>query len=306
MGAAGDPTRVSLEELVGLRLDLEQRPGRRLGPARSPLAGAHRSAFRGRGMDYLESRAYQAGDDVRNMDWRVTARTGQAHVKLYHEERERPVILVTDLSPTTFFASRGALKSVVLARAAALLAWWAAGHGDRVGGLVVAEGRYELRPRGGRHGVLRLLHALVSASDPGRLLEAGGAAGGLEEALSRLRRVTRPGSLVVILSDFHGLAEVGVRALERARLHSEVLACRVWDRLEREPPPPGRYPVTDGRRRGLLDTRDPAVRAAYEAFFAERDRYLREVLRRLAAPLLDLDTADDPVARIGAFLGRGR
>ena len=134
--------------------------------ARARLAGDHLSRFRGRGMDYRESRAYQPGDDVRSMDWRITARTGVPHVKLYQEERERPVVLFLDLNPGMFFGSRGMLKSVAAARAAALVAWAAAERGDRVGAMLFDGGHCDLPPRGGRHGVLRLIRELVEHTDP--------------------------------------------------------------------------------------------------------------------------------------------
>ena len=124
-------TRVTSRELIELRRHARKLDLTRRRPALAQLAGNHASRFRGRGMDYQESRAYQPGDDIRNMDWRVTARSGRAHTKLFQEERERPVVFCIDLGPSLFFATRGALKSVIAARAATLLAWAAAAQGDR-------------------------------------------------------------------------------------------------------------------------------------------------------------------------------
>ena len=129
-----------------------------IGPRGKVLAtrnGGHLSRFRGRGMEFDESRIYQPGDDPRNMDWRVTARSGRPHVKLFREKRERPVWLLVDIGPRMRFGTRVAFKSVIAARAAALLAWAAADRGDRVGGMVFDESRsFERRPATRAHGLL--------------------------------------------------------------------------------------------------------------------------------------------------------
>ncbi len=162
-GVLNAATRVTVEDLIELQRHAGKIDLTHARSARARLAGNHLSRFRGRGMDYQESRAYQAGDDARSMDWRVTARTGKPHVKLYQEERERPVVLFLDLNPGMFFGSRGMLKSVVAARAAALIAWAAAAHGDRIGGLLFNGGYCDLQPRGGKHGVLRLIRQIGRA-----------------------------------------------------------------------------------------------------------------------------------------------
>ena len=160
----------SSDELVRCRLQARDlRLDSRLS-ARSAITGVHASRFRGRGMDYQESRVYQSGDDIRSMDWRVTARTGRAHVKLYQEERERPVVVMVDLGPGMFFATRGAFKSVIAARAAALIGWAAIQNGDRIGALLFNGGHHEIRPQGGQRGVLRLIRELVTATDPGKAM----------------------------------------------------------------------------------------------------------------------------------------
>ncbi len=159
-------THVTVADLIGLQRYAGKIDLMHARSARARLAGNHLSRFRGRGMDYQESRAYQAGDDVRSMDWRVTARTGKPHVKVYQEERERPVVLFLDLNPGMFFGSRGMLKSVAAARAAALIAWAAAAHGDRIGALLFNGGYCDLQPRGGKHGVLRLIRQVVEHTDP--------------------------------------------------------------------------------------------------------------------------------------------
>lgn len=286
--------RADSDELIRLRLSARNLTLASNTPARSILAGVHRSRFRGRGMDYLESRGYQPGDDIRNMDWRITARSGHPHVKVYEEERERPVVSLVDLSPGMFFATRGAFKSVVAARAAALIGWATVRHGDRCGALLFNGGHNELRPMGGQRGVLRLIRALVQATDPARgrvPVDAGD--NHLNEALQRLRRVARPGSLVFVLSDFYAINDDTQRHLKELRKHNDVVACQIYDVLETEPPPPGRYPVTNGKQRSVLDVSLHEQRERYARYFAQHHHAVRDLMQQSAVPLIRISTTDD-------------
>lgn len=295
---AGSGVRVTADELIRLRLSARDlRLGSRQ-PAVSAIAGVHTSRFRGRGMDYLESRSYQAGDDIRNMDWRVTARAGEPHVKLFHEERERPVVVMVDQNPGMFFGTRGAFKSVVAARAAALIGWAAVSNGDRIGALLFNGNHHELRPLGGQRGVLRLIRALVTATEPGTAVMPAQGMCPLTAALQRLRRVARPGSLVYILSDFYGAEDSTRRQLQRLRQHSDVVACQILDALEVQPPPPGRYGISDGARSDILDTRSPVRRTAYIRYFARHHQAVQDLMRQCAVPLMRISTTDDVVGRL--------
>jgi uncharacterized protein (DUF58 family) len=289
--------RVGLHELIGLR---EQAQRLDLAPRGRVLAtrtGGHLSRFRGRGMEFDESRVYQPGDDPRNMDWRVTARVGTPHVKLFREERERPVWLLVDQGPTMRFGTRVAFKSVVAARAAALLGWAAVDRADRVGGLVFDETRHlERRPAARGAGLLPLLERLTEEPAP-----AGRGYGSLEEAASHLIRLVRPGSLVAIISDFAGLRPESGRWAAQFAAGTELLLIMVHDPLEAAAPPPGRYPVTDGRRRGILDLTATRSRDDYDRRFAVRAETLEHLARRYRAHLLHLAT-DAPV---GPALARG-
>lgn len=291
---------VSSDELVRCRLKARELQLDSRQAARSVITGGHTSRFRGRGMDYLESRGYQPGDDIRCMDWRITARTGRAHVKLYQEERERPVVVMIDLGPGMFFATQGAFKSVIAARAAALIGWAAIQHGDRIGALLFNGGHRELRPLGGQRGVLRLIRELAAATDPAQVLTetqpkaaADDAGSHLNEALLRLRRVARPGSLVFILSDFYAINEDTRRHLQRLRQHNDIVACQIVDPLELEPPLAGRYAISDGRQSGLLDTVSSVNRNAYNDYFTGHHRAVTELMQQSAVHLLRLRTSDD-------------
>ena len=286
-------TRVTVEDLIELRRHAGKIDLTHARSAGSRLAGNHLSRFRGRGMDYQESRAYQAGDDIRSMDWRVTARTGMPHTKLYQEERERPVVLFLDLNPGMFFGSRGMLKSVVAARAAALIAWAAAARGDRIGGMLFNGGHRDLQPRGGRNGVLRLIRQVVEHTDPRSGVNAQPHSGGLNAALSRLRRVSRPGSLIVLLGDYYGIDDDSGKHLLRLRQHSDVVAIQIADPLEEAPPVAARYGVTAGGTPGILDTRSATAQRAYQNYFNRHHQAVAATMRGCAIPLLRLSTGDD-------------
>ena len=288
---------VSVDDLIGLRFRaqrLELGIARR---ARHSMTGAHGSRFRGRGMEFAESRIYQPGDDVRSIDWRVTARTGRPHTKLFQEERERPVILLVDLGASMFFGTRTAYKSVLAAETAALIAWAAMHGGDRVGALVAGRSHHlELEPVSGRRGVLRVLRALATLSrqvdnDEEQRTTLG-------NSLLRARHVARPGSLLVVISDFYDLDEDATGHLSRMRQHNDMLACWIHDRLEIEPPPPGRYEVSDGWQTATLDTVSRRARARYAASFGAHFEQLRATLGRLAIPLLPIATGDDVAERL--------
>lgn len=295
----------SREELIGLRLLARALPLHPQQRVKSVNIGDHYSTFRGRGMDYAESRAYQPGDDVRNMDWRVTARSGRAHVKVYQEERERPVVIMGDFGPGMFFATEGAFKSIILTRAAALIAWAAVEKGDRIGALLYNGSHHELRPTRGQRGALHLIRELVNAADPSLQTPSDPHSNNqFYDALTRLHRVTHPGSLIFLFSDFYHLNSDSKRQLQLLRKHNDVVACQILDRLELAPPAPGRYPVIVGNQQGILDTRSKTQRDAWTQHFAAQRQRVSELMQQCAIPLLQFSTADDVSERLRHNLTR--
>ena len=272
---------------------------------RSLQTGAYVSHFRGRGMEFDESRPYQPGDDPRSIDWRVTARSTTAYTKLFREERERPVLVMVDLRSNMHFATRGCYKSVNASRAAALLSWAAHHRGDRLGGLIFGDTSHrELKPRLGRQAALRFLHELVEHADWSSDSESTDPATPLTMAMGSLRRVARPGSLVVILSDFLGMNRAAQSYLSSVARHNEVLAVALSDPLERELPPPGRYRLIHDDDEIAIDTYAKAARADYESAFAKRQQELEQFCQRYGIHLMPLSTDEDPVSALQTALGR--
>ncbi|MDG2107461.1 MAG: DUF58 domain-containing protein [Woeseiaceae bacterium] len=271
---------------------------------KSLQTGAYVSHFRGRGMEFDESRPYQPGDDPRSIDWRVTARSTTAYTKLFREERERPVLVLVDLRSNMHFATRGCFKSVNAANTAALIAWAAHHRGDRLGGLIFGDTSHcELKPRLGRRATLRFVHQLAEHKD-WQNRDASEGSEPLMQAMSALRRVSRPGSLVVVISDFIGFNRAAQSYLSSVARHNEVLAIFMNDPMEKKLPPPGRYRIVSLEKELAIDTYAAAARHDYETEFAERSRELEVFCRRYGVHLMSMSTNDDPVAMLKVALGR--
>jgi len=264
---------------------------------RALRSGAHLSKLRGRGMDFAEVRNYQAGDEVRHMEWRVTARTGRPHVKIYQEERERPVVILADFNPSMIFGTRIAFKSVIAARLASMLAWTVIKQGDRVGGFFFSATKHsEFMPRGRDSGVLPLLACLseftaqtkVQRQAPPRLLS---------DALVRIRRVLRPGSILVLISDFYSMDVDSEKHLNRLRANNDILAYHICDRLELAPPKPQQYAISNGKQEVILDTSKTTVSDAYGQYCQQRIKQLKEQFIRLQIQYVQT-TAETDLAQL--------
>ena len=288
-----------LAELVALRgagrgLNLRARQS-----ALAQLQGGHRSAQRGRGLEFEEVRPYASGDDTRNIDWRVTARRGRVHTKLFREERERPVWLVVDLHPGLFFGSRRQLKSAMLLRAAALLGWVASIGGDRVGAVIVdgAHAPQILPPRAREAGVLPILEALIEAQphEPGV-----SSRNGLFEAVSTLRPLLQPGSLVLLFSDFAALDAASEDILTSASMHCDCRLLWITDPLEESGLPRGNYRIGLPGRLWWMD--GEKSRPVWQQAWQARVDRLNDFSMRLNLPLIRLDTQRDVIERVVALL----
>ena len=254
--AAGDGlVYASAKNLITLRHAAQNLP-LKVAKVKALQTGEYYSPFKGRGMEFDEVRLYQPGDDIRTIDWRVTARSGTAHTKLFREERERAVILWVDFRRTMFFGTQGAFKSVTAAKAAALFAWSAEHQGDRLGGLFFSEQQHqELRPQ---RSTLALMHILQKLSQ-NTLRQSNGSESvshqrTLNDALGRLRRVTRPGSMLLLLSDFRGLDDTSEAHLYQLAHHNDVMLVYIYDPLEAQLPPAGQYQISASHTARAIDT----------------------------------------------------
>jgi len=296
-----------LNDLIALRFPARQLQLGRRRRSLAILAGPNKSNFRGRGIDFEEVRTYQPGDDIRTIDWRVTARTGNAHTKMFREERERPVLVVVDQRASMYFGSTHCFKSVLAAHLASLLAWSALHGGDRVGGLVFNDEEHqEIRPRRSRKTVLALLSQIAGYNSALPPALASGA-DGFATMLSNLRRIARPGSSLFLVSDFRGASQARAREhLFELAKHTELTAIACGDPLESELPRAGTYAVTNGSERSELHTGDRGLRLSYRLQHQQQQALLRSDLLRLGVPLLQAATDQAPFDLLQRYYGEKR
>ena len=289
---------VSLKTLINLakqatRINLHHAQNR------SQQSGGYVSRFKGRGMEFDEARLYQPGDDIRSIDWRVTARTGKTHTKVFREERERPVFISVDDRLTMQFATRGVFKSVLAAKLAGLLAWAAEYHGDRIGGQIFSELECrELKPQNGRHAVLRFLSAIVGKTNITSSANELGTTAlpkiTSEQVLARLTQHARPGSLVYVISDFRGINEQTETCLAKLAQHCEVVLIFIYDPLESSLPTKGRYRFTNNERDVVIDTSDEQRLKNFQNLFTLRLQRIESLAKKRGLIFLKCSTSEDP------------
>ena len=297
---------ISLAELIEMRhrvreIQLFSRPGQR-----GALVGLHHSKLRGRGVDFDQVRVYQAGDDVRNIDWRVTARTQEPHTKLFHEERERPVFIMVEQSRQLFFGSGLMFKSVLAAQAAALIGWATLDHNDRIGGLVYGDRQhYEVKPRRSKQSLLQLLNRLVRVNQS-LSTEAEPEEDALGMALRRAREVLRPGSLAILICDERALSASAEQQLSLLSRHCDLLLLPISDPLDHALPAAGLLRFGQRGARLDLDTQDQALRQAYRRQADARIARWELLAEKLRVLLMPLSTQSEMVEQLREYLNPQR
>ena len=297
---------VTLKDLLGLRHRAKGFSFLPKQPIHSLLAGRHASRLRGRGLEFEELRRYYEGDDVRAIDWPATARLGAPYVRVFTEERDRPVLLLVDQRLGMFFGSRRTMKSVQAAEAAALAAWRVSSLGDRVGAIVFSENGVDtIRPRGRDLAVTEILHAVVrqnnalKASDP-----RPGDPTLLNATLHMARGAVPHDGLIVLISDVAGADAETVRLVTELTAHNDVMSVFIFDPLEAELPDIGRATLSNGAEQMEADLSAGSLRRAYAASFAERRAAIESFSRRRAIPVLPITTDRDAAEQFRELLGR--
>jgi len=275
-------------------------------PVGSLLSGRHASRLRGRGLTFEELRRYHEGDDIRSIDWRATARLRTPHVRVFTEERERPVLLVVDQRTPMFFGSRRAMKSVAAAELAALAAWRTLDVGDRVGGIVFNESETAtLRPRRSPNQVMRLLHELARFSQ--RLAEPQPPSGAttLNHALEAASRQAKHDHLVIVITDLDGADDRTGELATRLAAHNDVMIAAIHDPLGiRIATRPGMRARSGDRVLEL--PANPRFEDDYQATFERLAERWTVLFRKLRIPLIPISTALPVPEQILTLLGNRR
>lgn len=251
------------------------------------FAGRYQSAFKGQGIEFHEVREYLPGDEVRSIDWNVTARMGRPYVKRYIEERELTVMLAADVSASNRFGSRAQIKKDLIAEMSAVLAFSAVRNNDRVGLLLFSdEVEYFLPPRKGTTHVLRVIREALRFEPRGRGTRPAA-------AIELLNRLLRRRSVCFLLSDFLDAGEFDRPLSVMARRH-DTIAVVIGDRLEQAWPRAGLvwWEDLESGRRLLVDTSHPGARARLSALEYRRRETLRDGFRRRGVDTIEVDTGE--------------
>ncbi|MCG8325360.1 MAG: DUF58 domain-containing protein [Thiotrichales bacterium] len=266
---------------------------------RATQGGQYLSLVKGRGMEYDESRLYQPGDDIRYLDSRATARRGEAFTKIFREERERPVFICVDDRAPMHFATRGRFKRVIAATAAAIIAWKAYFHGERVGGLVFDEKQRRLIKSGrGRKSVMMMLRQLCHKARRDSIDESD-LSPTLLSGMDMMRRHLQPGSLLFFFSDYRGLDKKSESEFFRLKGYSDVVLGYIHDPFERKlPDKSGVYHIANQLGEVKLQGGSPELQDRFDVICDAHDQKLRSLARSLRSPVLDLPTTGDPVYEI--------
>ncbi|HEY4286627.1 MAG TPA: DUF58 domain-containing protein [Puia sp.] len=274
-------------------------------PVYSILAGRQSSKLRGRGLDFEEVRRYVPGDDVRNIDWRVTARTGETYSKLFNEEKERPTFIVLDQTNGMFFGTRRFMKSVSAAHTAAIGAFYTLKRGDRVGGIVFGDdGQEQFVPRRDRQAVQFFLESVVRRN--GRLPERNVVKPNtvvLNDVLKQTAALTPHDHVVTLISDFSQIDDRTRELLKSISNHNDVILVHVYDPFE-ESLPDGRLVLSDGKRQLLWNNHRRNNGEAWRRGFAEWRSRFTEEFRHTRIPVVFFNTAEPVEDQISKDLGK--
>lgn len=273
-------------------------------PSGSVLNGRHASRLRGRGLNFEELRDYMPSDDVRSIDWKVTARTGKPHVRVYTEERDRPTLIVVDQRMSMFFGSVMNMKSVTAAECAALAAFRIFDQGDRIGGIVFGdEVLAEIRPARSRNALTRLLTAIAEAN---ALLRADAPSPepiAMNRVLQSVARLAPRNHLVLVFSDFDVVDDTTERLISGLSRRNDLVLGLISDPMSHQMPNGPRITVSDGNLQAEIDTGNQAVHRALTDMAQGRLAQILDWQRRFGIPVLPLSTAEDSVEQMRRLMG---
>ncbi|WP_420411562.1 DUF58 domain-containing protein [Roseibium sp.] len=274
-------------------------------PAASVFNGRHASRLRGRGLNFEELRNYLPGDDPRTIDWKVTARTGKPHVRVYSEERDRPALILVDQRMSMFFGTKHAMKSVTAAEAAALAAFRILDQGDRIGGIIFGdEFAAEIKPKASRSARDRFLTAIARAN---QMLQADAPAIdtllSLNVPLRTAARIARRNHLVIVISDFDGVDDETASLIGRIASANDLILCPVTDPMAEEIPLDLKLVVSDGELQVELDTASGETHKRLAEFSSGRLSEIFNWQKRYGLPVLPLNSGEETVPQIRRLTG---
>ena len=305
---ASDDIYTNLHALVRLRYTAQGFSYLPRQSVRSLLSGRKRSRLRGRGLDFDELRHYRPGDDIRTMDWRVTNRTGKPHVRVYTEERDRPVIAVVDQRLPMFFGSQHKMKSVAAAEVAAITAWRVLEVGDRIGAILFNDERcLEIKPTRSQSKVMGWLGDLADMNNELSVTpDRSSNPAALAQALQLLERSVDHDYLVVLISDFYGWDAQALKIIRSISQHNDIICSLIFDPLERDISRASNLVVSDGRYQLQIDPNEQGLGEKFEASFESSMAHVQGELKRHRIPVLPVETSTPVSDQLREKLGGER
>jgi len=288
---------LSLKHLCALRIYANTLSLKTLKRSTAEYSGEQHSTMHGRGMDFDEVRIYQPGDDIRAMDWRVTARTGKPHTKLFREEREQPIYLIANFSQSMHFGTQVTFKSIIAAQLTALLAWKSIADNDRVGGILYdSTNTHFFKTNAGQRGVLPLLKKVLSLATPNA---SNKGANCIKQALLKYQSLIKTGSKVYVISDFSDFHDEQLKSmLTKLAKNNDIVFFHIYDTLEVEAPKPNRYSISDGEKLLQFDSSSKKFCKEYKESFLEKEQQLRKFCQQRLIQLISLRTDDDIIGKL--------
>ncbi len=294
----------NLDDLIRIRFktaDFSFKPAQ---PVNSILSGRYASRLRGRGLNFEELRRYHPGDDIRSMDWKVTARTRSPHVRVYSEEKDRSVLLIVDQRLNMFFGTRNRMKSVTAAELAALGAWRALDSGDRIGMVAFNDSTVmEHKPQRSQKAVMTMFHTLTGMNHDLSINTAvERQPDKLNQALITANKLVSHDSLVIIISDFDGVNEQTEKLVSQLARHNDIIGMLVHDPV-RINPLKQNINVSDGMLQFMMNLKSKKTRQAIVDDYRHEQELIKQYLQKLSAPLLMISNETDVVDQVRQLLG---
>ncbi|MBO5997101.1 MAG: DUF58 domain-containing protein [Alphaproteobacteria bacterium] len=276
-----DAVYASLESLVADKYQTYRLSSPKGEKSKKKDLGNVRSAFKGRGLDFDEVREYQPGDDVRLVDWRLTAKIGKVFTKVFREERGQQIWFLIDLRSGMKFGTKQAFKSVIAAHVMSMLAWYFVDRGDKVGGLVLSDNQMQVfRPSKLRKKIMAFYGLVSESTKKEQHFDKMEEEISLTQASLKLRRSCRNGNIIFVISDFSDLKEDTLKSFASLARTNELTFINVYDVLEGRCPTPNLYAISDGKSDSVLDTRSKDIHDAYIYYFQKRLMMLEDFVTK--------------------------
>ncbi|MCY4044070.1 MAG: DUF58 domain-containing protein [Cellvibrionales bacterium] len=297
---------VSFEQLASFYLLTKQLPLKQNINALSQLAGPYKTKLRGRGIEFEDVRPYQMGDDIRTIDWRVSARSGHTYTKQFCEEKERQVFIILDQRQHMFFGSQNAMKSVLAADIAAMLAWAAFHNGDRVGGLVFNDERQEsIRPKRQRNTLLSFINKIVEYNHQLKSFKPVPEYS-INQVLLEIQRLAKPGTQIYFITDGFDINDESSGYLHHIARHCECVLLRPVDPLDEHLPVKGRFHVSDGEKTAFFNANNQKTQTDYHEQSRAFSHQLKGLLGQHFIPMIPVSTADEPLTVLHQYFSTSR